>query len=120
MEAINFSKLSYDEIIELSNNQSAKGIENIHFLLQESIRHYFSRILMNTSAENPMMCNIIIDTPWDIGLSSLEKPTIISMYQDPSEGFIYIMYEGTEEYMPLEDIPTQAILPTIQAIEEQL
>lgn len=112
-----FSKLTEEQIVELAHNQSHQAILNISHFLEESIRQYFSRLLMDTDAENPLTCHYVIETPEDCGLSDLEKPTLISMYQDPTEGYMYFLFEGTEEYCDFEEFSLSALMLIINAIE---
>lgn len=114
---MDLKNLSYEQIIELAHNKSCEEIVNIALLLDESIRQYFSRLLVDTDAENPKQCYHIISTPEDMGLSDLEKPTLVSMYQDPSEGYIYLLFEGNEKYVELEELETHFAIYIIQQID---
>lgn len=55
---------------------------------KEELRHNLS-LLMDTNINNPINCDIIIGEKEAIGLSSLEMPRIISIFQEPFEGIIY-------------------------------
>ena len=72
------TNLSDEQIIELGQNRSLEEIKNMLSIVRESIRQFFSRLLMDTSVDNPKQCRIIISTPEDMGLSELLKPTIIA------------------------------------------
>ena len=114
----NFSELPYEQIIEMSNNQSYNDIISISMLLQESLRHYFSRMLMDTSEESPLECNLLIDTAESQGVCDLQKPHIIGMYQEATEGLIYLQFEGDEEHWyALDDITIDEQLEIAKAIE---
>lgn len=67
--------------------------------VNESLRHFVSRLLMDTSEENPMEIDLIVETDEDQGLSDLEKLCVKKIYQDPSEGIIWVLFEGTDDYV---------------------
>ena len=95
----------YDEDLSTQNND----LEELEFKLirlvnlfddvNESLRHFASRLLMDTSEENPMEIDLIVDTDEDQGLSDLEKLCVKKIYQDPSEGIIWVLFEGTDDYV---------------------
>lgn len=106
-------------ILELkTNNKSVADIKQMYHsqyqfmkkLLRESIRKYLSRILMDTSEDNPMNCNITLDCEEAFGLSTLQIPRITRMWQHPTEGILYFEYEEDEniiiefDFMILEDL----------------
>lgn len=74
---------------------------------REQLRRKLSAILMDTSEESPMKCEIIIGESEACGLSTLEMPTVVSVFQMPTEGIIYFQIEGMDEPMEFDDIPTQ-------------
>ena len=78
-----------------TNNKSVKEIEQMYNDLLESIRHNLSLKLMDTSEDNPLEVYIPLEHN-TIGLSTLEIPAITSIYQHPSEGIIYVRFEGDE------------------------
>lgn len=51
----------------------------------EASRQFLSRFLMDTSEENPYIC----DDGWEILENPMRPITLISMWQDPSEGILY-------------------------------
>ena len=67
---------------------------------REELRRKFSSILINNSEENPLECDIYLDMKDSYGLSSLDMPEIISLFQEPSEGIIWINIKGYP--MPIE------------------
>lgn len=95
----------YDEDRSTQNND----LEELEFKLirlvnlfddvNESLRHFASRLLMDTSEDNPMEIDLIVDTDEDQGLSDLEKLCVKKIYQDPSEGIIWVLFEGTDDYV---------------------
>lgn len=116
---MDFKHLNYVQIIELAHNRSYEEICNMTILLKESIRQYFSRLLMDTDAENPKQCWYILDTPESVGLSDALKPTLVSMYQDPSEGYIYFLFEGCEEYESFDYYDISVLFDILSAIERE-
>ena len=76
-----------------TNNKSLQEIEQMYNDLLESIRHNLSLKLMDTSKDKPLEVYIPLEHD-AIGLSTLEMPTITEIYQDPSEGIIYVHFYG--------------------------
>lgn len=105
------------DIIVRAQNQSYENIMKTYELLVESIRQYLSRMLMFHDENNPLDCNFIISTYEDCGLSELEKPTIISMYQMSGEGIIYLKFEGDNDYIELDELEVEVQLSILEAIE---
>ena len=62
--------------------------------LRSLLRNVLSAKLMFTDRNNPLRCNIALEVRDACGLSSLELPTVTSMWQEPMEGWIYIEFEG--------------------------
>ena len=74
-----------------------------NFSEEEQVRNKISCYLMDTSEQNPMDVNIILETDEDMGLSDNDKLTIVKIWQHPTEGLIdYIIY-GLDEVQHLED-----------------
>ena len=71
---------------------------------KEELRHNLSLLLMDTNITNPVNCDIIIGEEEAIGLSSLEMPKIVSIFQEPSEGIIWFQIEGIDELKEFDDI----------------
>lgn len=81
-----------NEIAEIFNDFVATE-DNI----RQMIRNYFSRQLMDTNENEKMDVDIVVDVEDAMGLSSLELPNIIKMWQHPSEGWItFETYGGGE------------------------
>lgn len=65
--------------------------------IRQMIRNYFSRQLMDTNENEKMDVDIVVDVEDAMGLSSLELPNIIKMWQHPTEGWItFETYGGWE------------------------
>ena len=75
------------EIKRLAKNETEENI-------REMIRFYFSRNLMDTSAENQIKVDIILETDETFGLSTNDMLRINSIWQDPCEGYIIFEFEG--------------------------
>ena len=113
-----FSELTMEQLIELAHNKPYEEILGITRYLQECIRQYFQRMLVDTSEESPVECDIIVDTADSQGISDLQKPHVIGMYQDPTQGIIYLQFEGDEEHWyELEYFALDCQLDIIRAIE---
>lgn len=81
----------------------------------ESLRHYLSARLIDTNEEKKMGCNIVMQRGY-FGLGELEKPTIIAMWQQPSEGIIWVEIEGMEEPIELDDLPIETLFDIVDAL----
>ena len=68
---------------------------------REQLRKKFSSILMDTSEENPLECYIPFGDSY--GLSTLQLPTVTSMFQIPNEGIIYFQIEGVQYPMEFDE-----------------
>ena len=66
-------------------------------------REYISRHLMDTSEENKVEVDIILESDEDCGLSSLLLPTIDTIYQQPGTGEIIIHIQGELEERDLDE-----------------
>ena len=100
-------------------NKTVKDIEDsfsqyqyLEKMIRESIRKCLSKLLMNTSEDNPLKCKICLTNEEGFGLSTLNYPWIYEIWQHPTEGIIYFNYDpdGEElvefDYMLLEDLVT--------------
>ena len=70
----------------------------------ESYRKFLSKKLMDTNEENQLKVYIPLENDESFGLSTLQLPTIISMWQHPSEGIIYFKFDGQDDYVEFDDI----------------
>lgn len=70
----------------------------------ESYRKILSKKLMDTNEENQLKVYIPLENEESFGLSTLQLPTIISMWQHPSEGIIYFKFEGQNDYIEFDDM----------------
>ena len=114
-----------EEQIEKANNMTleqikqermkAKEIENVCI---EGCRHLISRHLMDTSEDNPLECDICLDTEDAIGLSTLEMLHVEKMFQDPSEGIIYFKYRGSDDVKDIDDMQTEELIIIAEWLEE--
>jgi hypothetical protein len=77
--------------------------------VREMIRYYFSRNLMDTSAENQMKVDIVMETDETFGLSTNDMLRIVSIWQHPSEGIITFVLNGGEE-IDFDDIEISTLL----------
>lgn len=70
----------------------------------ESYRKILSQKLMDTNEENQLKVYIPLENDESFKLSALQLPTIISMWQHPSEGIIYFKFEGQNDYVEFDDM----------------
>jgi hypothetical protein len=59
---------------------------------------------MDTNEENQLKVYIPLENDKSFELSPLQLPTIISMWQHPSEGIIYFKFEGQNNYVEFDDM----------------
>lgn len=81
---------------------------------RETIRKKLSVILIDTSEENQLKCNIQIGEKEAVGISTLELPTIISIFQQPEEGIIWFEIEGYENYLEFDEIPKYDLINVLK------
>lgn len=81
---------------------------------RETIRKELSAILTDTSEENQLKCNIQIGEKEAVGISTLELPTIISIFQQPEEGIIWFEIEGYENYLEFDEIPKYDLINVLK------
>lgn len=74
-------------------------------LLKEGslVRARLSALLSFTDEDHPMNVDIILETKKDVGLSTLQKPHIIKIFQDPKEGIMWMLMEGADDYIEIEE-----------------
>ena len=70
----------------------------------ESYRKILSEKLMDTNEENQLKVYIPLENDESFGLSTLQLPTVISIWQHPSEGIIYFKFEGQDDYVEFDDM----------------
>lgn len=70
----------------------------------ESYRKFLSKKLMDTNEENQLKVYIPLENDETFGLSTLQLPTVISIWQHPSEGIIYFKFNGQDDYVEIDDL----------------
>ena len=100
-----------------TNNKSIKEIEQMYDDLLESIRHNLSLKLMDTSEDKPLEVHIPLEHD-TVGLSTLEMPTITKIYQHPSEGIIYVRFEGDEYDTELDYLYIPDMIQILKELEQ--
>lgn len=97
------------------NNKSREEICDSYHTLREDIRHYLSAKLSDTDEEHPL--DVYISLGFGIvGMSSLEMPTITSIFQELKEGIIWFQYEGSENYVEFDDMFTEDLISIVREI----
>ena len=84
--------------------------------LREAIRMFLSRTLMDYSYPNFYECDIPIESRETFGLSSLQMPWIVKMWQDECEGVIYFIFDGGRE-MEFDEMETNELMQIVEAFK---
>lgn len=85
---------------------------------REEIRKKISAILMNTNKSNPLDCEIVLEScPENYGLSTLEMPHIVKAFQEPSEGIIWFLERGSDEYKEFDDYLVAELEDILKGLE---
>lgn len=95
------------EILEIS--KMSEQYSDLEKLLRESIRHFLSRKLMDTSEENPLECNIAT-----VGLE-------VGEFWQESDGLIYIRSSGYGEstmVINIDDLDIENLTELCKGISE--
>ena len=85
--------------------------------IRQMVRNYLSRQLMDTNENEKMEVDIVVDVEDAMGLSSLELPNIIKMWQHPSEGWITFETYGGGEY-DFDDWTTRELVQIMNYFDE--
>ena len=101
-----------NEITKIFNNFVATE-DNI----RQMVRNYLSRQLMDTNENNKMDVDIVVDVEVAMGLSSLELPNIIKMWQHPTEGWIIFETYGGGVY-DFDDWTTKELVEIMNDFDE--
>lgn len=75
----------------------------------EFYRKILSKKLMDTNEENQLKVYIPLENNESFGLSTLQLPTVISIWQHPSEGIIYFKFEGQDDYVEFDDMELECL-----------
>lgn len=89
-------------------------IQGIYADLEHAVRSRLSAILMETSEEKPMKCDVVLDTHYHG--SSNDAPHIESIFQHPIEGIIVCNMDGGYE-LELDDIPLDEQIQILKELE---
>lgn len=82
----------------------------------EFYRKFLSKKLMDTNEENQLKVYIPLENDESFGLSTLQLPTVISIWQHPSEGIIYFKFEGQDDYVEFDDMKFEDIKQVIKEL----
>ena len=82
----------------------------------EFYRKFLSKKLMDTNEENQLKVYIPLENDESFGLSTLQLPTVISIWQHPSEGIIYFKFEGQDNYVEFDDMKLEDIKQVIKEL----
>ena len=101
-----------NEITKIFNNFVATE-DNI----RQMVRNYLSRQLMDTNENEKMDVDIVVEVEDAMGLSSLELPNIIKMWQHPTEGWIIFETYGGGVY-DFDDWATRELVQIMNDFDE--
>jgi hypothetical protein len=85
---------------------------------REILRRHFSALLMNTDNEHHLKCEIIIGENEAMGLSTLQMPRVIGVFQEPTEGIIWFYIEG-DCLVEFDDMETNDLINILNTLKEQ-
>ena len=85
--------------------------------IEQIIRQSVSKLLIDTSKENPLECEIVIDPIEAFGLSSSLLPCINTIWQDPLEGYINFKYEGSDGIRDFDSLEINERLQVLEYLE---
>ena len=85
--------------------------------IRQMVMNYLSRQLMDTNEVDKMEVDIVVDVEDAMGLSSLELPNIIKMWQHPTEGWITYETYGGGEY-DFDDWTTRELVQIMTDFDE--
>ena len=103
-------------LFEMSANKSLAEIKKMYDILEQSIRMSLSRLLMDTSETNKKEVWIPLEHR-AVGLSTLEMPTITSIWQDEKEGIISVRFEYANDDTDIDDLEIEDRIQIIQELE---
>lgn len=92
----------------------------IRRMKREQIRRKLSALLMHTDEQHPMECRYVVGNAEACGLSTLEMPTITSMFQEPSEGIIWFQFEGEQEPREFDDMIRSDLNELLEGLKEDM
>lgn len=98
-----------------TQNKSLEELKQLYEQLRESIRHYISAKLTDTSEENPMEVSIELVFGC-FGMSTLEMLNIDRIFQQPGEGIIWVRFEGDERYTEFDELDTEDLISIASAL----
>lgn len=82
----------------------------------ESYRKILSKKLMDTNEGNQLKVYIPLENNESFGLSTLQLPTVVSIWQHPSEGIIYFKFEGQNDYIEFDDMKPEELEQIIKEL----
>lgn len=86
--------------------------------IKQIIRQSVSKLLINTSEEQPLECEIVIEPIEAVGLSSLLLPRINKIWQECSEGWIRFTYEGSDTINEFDSFELNEMLQVLKGLED--
>lgn len=96
-------------------NDEYNKLKEIERKLREELRHIYSPILMDTDEDNPMECDIPLERDY-FGISTLEMPHVTGVWQDPSEGWIYFIFDDNGCPCDFDNMDTKDLLDVLASL----
>ena len=97
----------------------AQGFLCIEAELRQDLRRALSAILMDTDEEHPLETYIAVELRGTYGISTLEMPHIVQMWQHPTEGYLYFQEEGMDYPLDFEDYDTQNLINIFEELSAE-
>lgn len=91
-------------------NKTIKDLLKMQEELNQSIRNFYSRNLIDTSSNNPLNVSITLTIPDTFGLSSNDMLRIEKIWQHPTEGYIDMKIYGSETILSFEQFSNEELL----------
>lgn len=115
----------FDKLTEQAANKSFDDIYSFYneefypmeYFLRSMIRQYISRNLIDKTEDNPLDCDIVVENQETFGLSSLEMPRIVKMWQD-EQGIIWCQEQGIDEPAELDFYSPYELMSIIEGFKE--
>ena len=82
----------------------------------EDIRHELSALIMETSEEEPFPCEVTIGEDEAQGLSTLQMPLVVSVFQD-CYACIWVNIDGTEEPTNFDDLTLSDVKSILKEVK---
>lgn len=97
--------------------EKSKTFLKQEYELRQNIKEYLTKILANTSEDNPKNVFIVIDEEFYFGLSSLELPHVNSIWYDDNDMIIYFQIDYCGSPTDFDNMTTGELITVVEEIE---